>query len=42
MGKFCKKCGTPINDNTNFCPRCGCNQMRYSLIIRHYIPVLDR
>lgn len=26
MGKFCKKCGTPINDNTNFCPRCGCNQ----------------
>lgn len=23
MGKFCKKCGNPINENSKFCPKCG-------------------
>ena len=21
--KFCAKCGTPLSENTNFCPACG-------------------
>lgn len=23
MGKFCAKCGQPIQDNIKFCPHCG-------------------
>ena len=23
MGKFCKYCGSELNDETKFCPKCG-------------------
>jgi len=28
MSKFCKKCGTEIRDEVEFCPKCGASQIR--------------
>ena len=26
MNKYCPNCGSPLNENTNFCGKCGTNQ----------------
>ena len=38
MGKFCKYCGSELNDETKFCPKCGA---KLEEIIENYIKGID-
>lgn len=37
MSKFCKKCGTELNDDAKFCTSCG-ERMEQEVVVSGYLP----
>ena len=35
MSKFCKKCGTELNDDAKFCTSCG-ERMEQEVVVRRW------